>query len=537
MNTAIKQNDAVLKNAIRWTIISILSTSSIGLTADEPAKEATPMVSFTPSSESAKPVANTTVAAPVATSGITSTVSNVGLVEAGIDASGKLEITTNKTAVVTTKEKYKRFSVGQPEIADVTAVGPTTLLVTGKKVGTTQIILWNEQEQSQIIDIAVTIDVQAMRDDFKKMFPDTAIDIAVHNGQISLKGRVPNLTIAAQAQKLAESYSKDIINFLEVGGGQQIALSVRFLEVSRNATNELGFRTLFTDGSNTWGNATSIGGTTPGGLINGTVSLPEGGAITLFGSGGIGNTAFEAFLSALKSNRLARTLAEPTLVALSGEDAEFIAGGEIPVPVPQSGSGGGATITIEYKEFGVKLKYNAVVLGNGRIRLRCEPEVSDLDRANGTTVSGNPVPGFKTRSAKTLIEMGEGQTLALAGLLQRNVSVNTSGTPGLGDIPIIGAFFKSTKYERSETELLILVTPRLVTAMNPDQVPANPENNWRYPNEAQLFGFGDLGGPGKVDADGKPSQPVAEAPRYVGENGFAEEEPVVQSEVAATDSK
>ena len=452
------------------------------------------------------------------------------VVDSGTDQNGRLSMAVNKTAIITTKTKVSRVSVGQPDIADVLGVGPTTLLVTGKKYGTTQIIVWDEKEQSQVIDVSVDFDIQALRDEFKKTFPDSPITVDVINGQITLKGRVPNLKMAEQAARVAQAYSKDVINFLEVGGGQQIVLGVQFIEMSRSASNQLGFSALFNDGHNSFG---FLNGQT--GSINGfgsAVATP----ITIFGSGNIGGTAFQAFLSALKSNSLARTLAEPNLVAVSGEDASFLAGGEIPVPVPQSGAGGSSTITIEYKEFGVRLKYNAVVLGDGRIRMKVEPEVSDLDYNNTTSVQGQAVPGLRTRRVSSIVEMNEGQTLALAGLLQRSVNMKNTATPLLGDLPVLGAMFRNVSYTRSETELVILVTPKLASAMNPDQVPAAPGANWRYPNEAQLYGLADLGGPTAKDGAVKTPDSSEVAPRYVGPNGF-DEPAALQTPVAQADDK
>ncbi|HEY0008918.1 MAG TPA: type II and III secretion system protein family protein [Tepidisphaeraceae bacterium] len=442
----------------------------------------------------------------------------VSLIESGIDTSGKLAMTVNKTAVVTTKDKYKRFSVGQPDIADVTAVGPTTLLVTGKKQGTTQIIVWNEAEQSQVIDVSVAFDSQALQDEFKRQFPDVPITVDVLNGQITLKGRVPSLKAAEQAERVAKAYAPEVMNFLEVGGGQQVMLQVQFIEVSRVASNELGFSSYFTDGQSSFG--TRNGPTSAAGA-------------TLFGTGNIGGMAFEAFLSALKSNNLARTLAEPTLVAISGEDASFLAGGEIPIPVPQAGLGGASTITIEYKEFGVRLKYNAVVLGDGRIRMKVVPEVSELDYSSPTSINGQVIPGLRTRRVESIVEMNEGQTLALAGLLQRRVDARKTSTPLLGDLPIVGSLFRNVNYTRQETELVILVKPSLAQAMNPDQIPTLPGSNWKYPNEAELYGFGDLGG--SVDHTGKPIEGKhAAPPRFVGPNGFDDQS--VQTSVASTDS-
>ncbi|MGC4033825.1 MAG: hypothetical protein QM754_19250 [Tepidisphaeraceae bacterium] len=237
----------------------------------------------------------------------------------------------------------------------------------------------------------------------------------------------------------------------------------------------------------------------------------------------------------MKTNSLARTLAEPSLVSLSGEDADFLAGGEIPIPVPQAGAGGSSTITIEYKEFGVRLKYNAVVLGNGRIRLKMEPEVSQLDYNNTTSVGGQAVPGIRTRKVKNVVEMAEGQTLALAGLLQRDVTTKNSATPLLGDLPIVGAFFRNVQYTRTETELVVLVTPHLASAMNPDQVPNAPGDRFRYPNEARLYGLADLG-----EAN-DPKSPAASrrgpAPRFMGPHGFDEPVTVIQPTTAPADSK
>lgn len=508
------KNQSVLKQAVRWTAMMMCGLVSTSIAQQTPANPNQPMetVSFTPTAQP-----------------------GAALVETGLE-SGKLALAINKTAVVTTKEKYKRFSVGQPEIADVTAVGPTTLLVTGKKFGTTQIIIWDEAEQSQVIDVSVDFDIAALRDEFKRMFPDAPISVDVLNGQVTLKGRVPNLKVAEQAERVAKAYSPLVINFLEIGGGQQIVLQVQFIEMSRAASNELGFSGLFTDGRTKIGTINGGNGSPIGALAQGQDYTIDP-TVSLFASGNIGGTLFEAFLSAMKSNSLARTLAEPNLVAISGEDAEFLAGGEIPIPVPQAGAGGSTTITIEYKEFGVRLKYNAVVLGDGRIRLKVNPEVSELDYNNSTSVGGQPVPGIRTRKVQSIVEMAEGQTLALAGLLQRRVDAKSTGTPGLADLPIIGAMFRSVTYSRSETELVILVTPKLAQAMNPGQVPALPGADWRYPNEAELYGFGDLGGSRTKGPDGK--EIPAPAPRFVGPNGFddGQEPKQVQPAVASTDSK
>ncbi|MDB5327450.1 MAG: pilus assembly protein CpaC [Phycisphaerales bacterium] len=495
-----KHTQNILKHACRWAVAATVAA-------------------LVPAARGADPVPTT------ANVGFTPAPSpQAGLVDSGIDNDGKLALSINKTAVLTTKDKTTRVNVGQPDIAEVTMVGPTTILITAKKPGNTQVIVWNEKDQSQAIDVSVNLDIQALRDEVKKSFPDAPITVDVINGQVTLRGRVPTLKVAEQAGRLANAYTKEVINFLEVGGGQQIVLSVQFLEVNRAASNQLGFSSYFNDGSSGIGFQNGPNGNPIGAMAQGkSVEIP--GAASIFGNGTIGGTIFETYVQALKQNNLARTLAEPSLVSVSGEDASFLAGGEIPIPVPQAGAGGSSTITIEYKEFGVRLKYNAVVLGNGRIRMKVEPEVSSLDYSSATSVGGQPVPGLRTRKLSNIVEMAEGQTLALAGLLQRDLTSSSSGIPGLSDLPVVGAFFRNVKYTRSETELVILVTPHLASAMNPDQVPAATGDRFRYPNEAELYGLGDLG------ALGDPKQPLASrrgpAPRFVGPYGFDEKADII----------
>src|SRR5439155_487328 len=205
-------------------------------------------------------------------------------------------------------------------------------------------------------------------------------------------------------------------------------------------------------------------------------------------------TAIDYFVTALRQNNLLRILAEPNLTAISGQEASFLAGGEFPVPVPQAGSGGGGTtITIDYREFGVRLRFVPIVLGDGKIRLKMTPEVSDLDFSSPLTIQGSKIPIVNKRTVTTTVELADGQTFAIAGLLNHNVNATRSATPGLGDLPVLGALFRSVRYERNETELLVLVTPRLVEPMNPSQVPPVPGENWRHPKELDLYLKSDLG--------------------------------------------
>jgi len=442
------------------------------------------------------------------------------MVSDGLTAQGALKITVNKSVVLHTKVLLRRVSVAQPDIADVNLVGPSEMLILGRKAGATQIILWDDQDHSQTIEVMVTADLDSLRDQFIRSFPDANVDATTAGNAVVLRGRAPSLQVAQQMEKLALGYAPQVVNLLEVSGGQQVVLKVRFAEVSRNLQTNLGFNAFATDGQFTAGLNVFSGNSPPGSLATSGTTSGISSLANLFGSGGIGNTKFEMFLQALRVNGLIRDLAEPNLMAMSGQEASFLAGGEIPIPVPQPGSGG-STITIEYKEYGVHLSFLPIVMGDGRIRLKAAPEVSELDYSKAVTISGTSVPGLTERKLQTTVELSEGQTFALAGLLQNNINANKSVTPVLGDLPVLGALFRSVQYQRNETELVVLVTPYLAGGLNPDQIPAVPGEYWRYPTEDEVFLNQDLGGP--IPVNDKPAKAIPTGPVATihGKHGFA----------------
>jgi pilus assembly protein CpaC len=413
-------------------------------------------------------------------------------------------------------------------VADVNTISPTNILVTAKKVGNTQLLVWDDQDHAQVIDISVDYDLGSLRRQLKTAFPTLDIQASSLNDSIALRGNVPSAQAAEQAVEMASSYGKTVHNFLEVAGGQQVMLQVRFAEVSKTVERDLGVNFGGTDGVAIFGNNAgvvnpfSITGSSP--IMLG---VPSGGSGpgTLFGRGMIGTTAFDYFLKALRENNLMRMLAEPNLVAISGQDASFLAGGEFPVPVPQSGAGAAAVITVEFHEFGIRLHFVPQVLGNGKIRLKVAPEVSELDFANGTTINGGRVPAFTKRMVTTTVELGDGQTFALAGLLDNKVTATVDSIPLLGDIPILGTLFRSTQFQRNESELVVIVTPRLVEPMDPDQVPLLPGEHWRYPTAPQLYLGRDMGGPvvepGSASADKTGKTPAGPPPQFQGAYGFS----------------
>ncbi|HEX8521738.1 MAG TPA: type II and III secretion system protein family protein [Tepidisphaeraceae bacterium] len=443
------------------------------------------------------------------------------IVTGGLGEANDIKLLVNKSVVLTTSRPYRRLSVGQPDIFEANAIGPTKILVTAKKAGSTQLIIWDDSDNSQMIDVLVQSDLRALREMYPVLFPSAKIDVVNNEGTIALTGHVPNLETAEQASTLAQSYGNKVLNLLEIAGGQQIMIQVRFAEVSRSASSQLGVNLGWVNGSGAFG-ASNVGLQQftlkeNGNGVSQFADTPPGQAVTAFGRGFVGGNTLEAYVSALRNNSLLRVLAEPNLTATSGQEASFLAGGEYPVPIAQGGSGanGNTAITVEFKEFGVRLNFVPVVLGNGRIRMKVKPEVSDLDFSTAVQFGGFVIPGLTTRRVQTTVEVAEGQTFALAGLLNNNVAANKDVTPLLGDIPVIGALFRSVRYQRRETELVVLVTPRLAGSMKPGEVPLLPGERWRHPSEAELFLNQDMGGPAPAADKNEPPRP------YIGRYGFA----------------
>jgi pilus assembly protein CpaC len=446
------------------------------------------------------------------------------LVTTGLDAGGGLTLSVNRTTELKATAPVKRVSVAQPEIADIQPFADNLLLVTAKKAGSTQVILWDENNQSQSIDVNVEIPLEQLKDLISKLAPGSNVELSIANDTIVLRGQAPNLTVAKQIGDVAGAYGKTQ-NFIQVAGGQTVAVQVQFAEVSRSVTNSLGVNWGFSDGTAVFGS--SPGGNGPlgfnvngDGYIDGLSLSPLPGVADIFGRIVSGQSVFGFFIKALRENNLLRVLQEPNLTTTSGEPASFLAGGQVAVPVPSDNG----TIGIEYKEFGIRLLLTPIVLGNGKIRLIMEAESSDLDYSNGTTIQSARVPGLRTRRVQSSVEIGEGQTMSVAGLLDDSVIATRQSVPGVGDLPVLGQLFRSTRYQRKETELVILITPRLSGPMNPDQVTALPGANWRHPNELEQFAFGDLGGNAEADATRdafkKPSErglkPEDRAPRTTG---------------------
>jgi pilus assembly protein CpaC len=437
---------------------------------------------------------------------------------------GELAVPLNKSQVLRSDRPYAKALIGNPDIADVLPLTDQSLYVLGKKMGTTSLTLYDRSNMLiAVVDVAVGPDVTTLKRQLAELMPNDQVGARISNDSIILEGIVSSGPAADRAVQVAESYAPGkVINLLSVGSAQQVMLEVRFSEIKRGALKDLGVGS-FISGSGDNGFQGAIGG---GAGLSGSVgNSPTLGAIV--DSFGIFSRAFRiagldinATLNALERKGVITTLAEPTLVALSGETASFLAGGEFPIPVARGSGGedgGNTTITVEFKPFGVSLAFTPTVLADGVINMEVAPEVSSIDPTASVTINNLRVPGLQTRRAKTTVELRDGESFAMAGLLRRDFQDTVRQFPILGSIPIIGTLFRSTNFQKEDTELVIIVTPRLVRPVRAASMRL-PTDRATPPNEADLFLLGRTdGGVGVNPLDAtQPNavgRPIGEMPR------------------------
>jgi pilus assembly protein CpaC len=386
--------------------------------------------------------------------------------------------------VVNIDGEISRIAVGDPTIADVKLVSARELRVLGEKAGTTDLLVWRRGKQKPAeFHLFVGADATGLKTAYAAD-PDLA-GITVHDTgkSIVLSGRIPSASAHDRALALAHAeFGKDVTDITTIAQTQMVAVEVRFAAVSSTALQALGINLQrlgnngFQFSSNTPNTVKDFSFLGDSGLSV-TSSLPLSQAFNLLMAWP--GSDFMSVVSALNSANLAQLLAKPTLLVRSGESASFLAGGQIPVPVPQGGTNSNA-ITIDYHKFGVQLKLRATVLDNNRIVINANPEVSELDPANAVQIQGYTIPAIKTRSTDTTIELGDGQSFVLAGLMYSSDSSMEDKVPGIGDLPVIGSFFKQTQHSRERQELIIIATPHLVSPLNPGDVPALPGENIAY---------------------------------------------------------
>jgi pilus assembly protein CpaC len=395
-----------------------------------------------------------------------------------------LRVMVGKSLLINTTERLKRVSVTDPSVADALVVTPTQVLVNGLAPGEVSLLIWDELERSRSFDLRVDVDITAATEEMHRLFPDEQINVTPSRNAIVLSGHVTTEDVSKHAGALASAYSKNVVNVLTFGpiGAEEVLLEVKFAEVDRSALSQMGFNLLSTGSGNTIGTTTTgqFGGVTGIGTINDTgSSSPYPTTATV---SNVLNMFFfnpqvhlGAVIEALKTQNLLQILAEPNLVAINGKEASFLAGGEFPFPVAQQNASGIATVTIQFREFGVRLKFTPVIQPNGNIHLRVAPEVSTLNFAEAVTVAGTTIPAISTRKADTEFELQDGQSFVIAGLLDNRVTNVDNKVPFLGDIPILGNFFKSKSNQKSNSELMVLCTVHRVSpSVQAPKGPANP---------------------------------------------------------------
>jgi len=412
----------------------------------------------------------------------------------------EIRLTVGKTKLMDSTDAIQRVSVTEPKTADVVIISPHQIIINGKKVGVTNLIIWNKDGSNHVFDLLVSPDVELVRRRLDELFPNSEVEVEADRDRLVLFGDVFNLHTMDQIITIVQPHAPNLINLMKVKGPQQVQLQVRIALVSRPALREAGLNitgsrqqldafAFDTPGTNRTGAeldsfGASVGTSpVPPSPVAASVASAFALAFRLTDTALNKQASIGGFISLLESQGFAKTLAEPTLVAMSGQTASFLSGGEEPV-VTSTGLG---SPSVEFKEFGTRLRFTPTVMGDETIWLKVAPEVSSfVDRFDG-------FPRFKTQRAETTIQLKDGQTFVIAGLLQDEIDSVIQKVPFLGDIPIIGALFRQVRYKRTETELIITVTPRLIKPLGPDDVVPMPGDEAVYdPDDFELFLLGKL---------------------------------------------
>lgn len=432
---------------------------------------------------------------------------------------GTLTVPVNKSQVVNADRAIAKAMIGNDQIADILPLTDRSIYVLGKRIGTTSLTLYDSRGRViAVMDVAVGPDIETLQSQLKLLIPGEDIQAHISNDSIVLTGMVSSLAAADRAVQLARTYVGDyddkgirkssdakngvdssndrVVNLISIGSSQQVMLEVTFAEVDKSSGKEFGVSAFGLSNNGSFSAVTGRGSslvpdpTTGIGVLKLDSIVGQAGVFAKDFS--IGNLNLQGILNALETKGMARTLAKPTLIALSGQKASFLAGGEFPIPVAQSGTSGAsgtATFTVEFKTFGVSLAFTPTVLSDNTINMIVAPEVSEIDPSASLSLNGITVPGLRTRRVNTTLELRDGESFAIAGLLQQDTKVNISQLPLIGSIPIIGALFRSTRYQKGETELLIIVTPRLVAPIKPSQVRL-PTDRVKDPSDVDTFLLG-----------------------------------------------
>ena len=385
-----------------------------------------------------------------------------------------VNVLVGQSKLITFNQPIERFSVSNPDIAEAVLVAGNQVIVNGKAFGQINFIAWEKgTDRFLVFDVYVRTNLSLIDSQVHALFPKDDIRLSQANGSVVISGSVSDPAIATQVDAVIQAAGFKTVNLLQspIKNATQVQLQVRVAEINRNRMRELGTAYGFQSSPGTGGFLNSGGGPYSVSAVDrGNLIGSVGSSLNLFVMAG---NSFN-FLRALQQQGSLRALAEPNLIAMNGQEASFLAGGEFPIPVVQSGGGQGNSVTIVFKEYGVRLNFKPTIIDEDHIRLELEPEVSTLDFPNGIRMDGFIIPALRTRRAKTGVELRDGQSFALAGLLDNNETKSLSKVPGLGDVPILGNLFRSTQFQKNESELMFIVTAQIVKPVNRDDLPRIP---------------------------------------------------------------
>jgi pilus assembly protein CpaC len=422
-----------------------------------------------------------------------------------VEYSRRVKVVVGGSKLISLTGDAYRIQIADPAVLDAIAVTSRQIVITGVRAGTSLLTFFDKGDRPFPVLVEVVADFSGLEARIKALYPKEDVKVTAYGDQVVLAGSVSDSRYIDEIEAVAALYSESVVNLLRPSGGQQVQLEIKFAEVSRTGLREMGFNAFGTDPA-----GQAVGGlfssrSTPGNFLGpapatGTQGVPGtssgGGGVPVVPNGSFIGAFHLLFATAaglpisftldlLRSEGLAKTLAEPTLVAMSGETARFLAGGEFPIPI----ASGNGSVSIDYKQFGIVMQFTPRILGSGVMELALLTEVSDIDFSIGVPVGGSTIPGLSSRRSETTVRLRDGESFAIAGLLSERVKSLIDKVPLLGDIPVLGALFRSTQYRREETELLVVVTPRLVEAVS--AVPELPGERLKSnPSDLELFLLG-----------------------------------------------
>ena len=404
-------------------------------------------------------------------------VNNSGDFISALPVEQQLHLVVGRSVFVNTRHRLTRVYVTSPTILDSYTASPNQIVVTAKKAGTSNLIVWDEAGESQSFMITSDVNVAELRDALKQALPNDNVQVAGQEGRVVLTGTIGTDKVSDQAAKMAGLYSKDVTNALVVNSStvKQVTLKVRIVEVDRAKLNAFAFNFFSAGGNNiagtTTGQAPSSLAVAPGGSTGGKqVTIQNPLNFLLYSS----RLNVGATLQDLQTLNILQILSEPTITAMSGEKGSFLAGGEFPFPVVQAGASGGTAITIQFRPYGVKLDFAPTVNADGTVELKVTPEVSSLDYTNEVQIAGYTIPALSTRKADTQVVLRSGQTFVISGLLDKRATDQFASTPGIANVPILGQLFKSKSVNHTDQELVVIVTPTIIDPLTDTAFPDEP---------------------------------------------------------------